>query len=132
MRARRRGTEDMSQSETTAARRSPFSRREPRTGPRATFRQLLPFIFEHRPILIIVAVLSIAGALASLAQPLLVARVIELVEAGDPLSGTVWLLIILVVLSGIITGYQHYLLQRTGEGVVLSSRRKLVAKLLHL
>lgn len=115
------------------ARRSPFGRRgETPPGPRATFRQLLPFIFEHRPVLIVVAVLSIVGAVASLAQPLLVGRVITVVEAGDPLDGLVWALVGLVVLSAIITGYQHYLLQRTGEGVVLSSRKQLVAKILHL
>jgi ABC-type multidrug transport system fused ATPase/permease subunit len=116
----------------TEPRRSPFSRRPTPPGPRASFRQLLPFIFEHRPVLIVVAVLSILGALASLAQPLLVGQVINTVEAGDPLGMLVWTLVALVIVSGVITGYQHYLLQRTGEGVVLSSRRRLVAKLLRL
>ncbi len=116
----------------TTTRRSPFARRPAPTGPRATFRQLLPFIFEHRPVLIWVAVLSVVGALTSLAQPLLVAQVITIVEAGQPLGWIVWGLIALVIVSGIISGYQHYLLQRTGEGVVLSSRKRLVAKLLHL
>ncbi len=123
----------MSETETsTSTRRSPFARRETPPGPRATFLQLLPFIFEHRPVLVWVAVLSIVGALASLAQPLLVSRVISIVEAGEPLGWLVWALIVLVVVSGIISGYQHYLLQRTGEGVVLSSRKRLVAKLLRL
>ncbi|HEX6364662.1 MAG TPA: ABC transporter ATP-binding protein [Agromyces sp.] len=117
---------------TTRTRRSPFARRDTPPGPRATFSQLLPFIFEHRPVLIWVAILSIIGALASLAQPLLVAQVIDIVEAGQPLGWIVWGLIALVMISGIISGYQHYLLQRTGEGVVLSSRKRLVAKLLHL
>lgn len=123
----------MSNTDTRAdTRRSPFARRATPTGPRATFRQLLPFIVEHRPVLIWVAVLSVIGALTSLAQPLLVSRVITVVEAGDPLGWLVWGLVALVIVSGIISGYQHYLLQRTGEGVVLSSRRKLVAKLLRL
>ncbi|MFF2493155.1 ABC transporter ATP-binding protein [Agromyces sp. NPDC058064] len=118
----------------SSRRTSPFARRggEQPAGPRATFRQLLPFIFEHRPVLIWVAVLSIIGALASLAQPLLVSQVINVVEAGDPLGGIVWALIALVIVSGVISGYQHYLLQRTGEGVVLSSRKRLIHKLLHL
>ncbi|MFK4729954.1 ABC transporter ATP-binding protein [Agromyces mediolanus] len=116
----------------TSPARSRFGRRETPPGPRATFRQLLPFVFEHRPVLVWVAILSIIGALASLAQPLLVSQVITVVEAGDPLGWIVWALIALVVVSGIITGYQHYLLQRTGEGVVLSSRKQLVAKLLRL
>jgi ABC-type multidrug transport system fused ATPase/permease subunit len=123
----------MSDSTTRAqARRSPFARRPTPDGPRATFSQLLPFIFEHRPVLIWVAVLSVIGAITSLAQPLLVSQVITIVEASQPLGWLVWALIALVVVSGIISGYQHYLLQRTGEGVVLSSRKRLVAKLLHL
>lgn len=118
---------------TRPARRSPFARggSEP-TGPRATFRQLLPFLFEHRPVLIWVAVLSVIGALTSLAQPLLVAQVINIVEAGETLGWIVWGLVALVIVSGVISGYQHYLLQRTGEGVVLSSRRRLIGKLLRL
>ncbi|MGI9821696.1 ABC transporter ATP-binding protein [Agromyces sp. Marseille-Q5079] len=116
----------------TAPRRNPFARPAKTDGPRASFRQLLPFIFEHRPVLIWVAALSIVGALTSLAQPLLVGRVITVVEAGDPLGGIVWALVALVIVSGVISGYQHYLLQRTGEGIVLSSRKRLVAKLLNL
>lgn len=123
----------MSDTQTRTTRRSPFSRGgKAATGPRATFRQLLPFLFEHRPVLIWVAVLSVIGALTSLAQPLLVAQVITIVEAGQPLGWIVWGLIALVIISGVISGYQHYLLQRTGEGVVLSSRKRLVAKLLRL
>lgn len=123
----------MSDSDTRAeTRRSPFARRATPPGPRATFRQLLPFIFEHRPVLIWVAVLSVIGALTSLAQPLLVSQVISIVQAGEPLGWLVWGLVALVIVSGIISGYQHYLLQRTGEGVVLSARKRLVAKLLRL
>ena len=102
------------------------------TGPRATFSQLLPYLFEHKKVLGVVIVLSVLGAAASLAQPLLVSQVITVVQAGDPLGSLVGVLIALVVISGLISGYQHYLLQRTGEGVVLSSRRKLVGRLLRL
>ncbi|GAA1519215.1 ATP-binding cassette subfamily B protein [Agromyces terreus] len=116
----------------TAPRRSPFARPAKTEGPRASFSQLLPFIFEHRPVLVWVAALSIVGALTTLAQPLLVSRVITIVEAGQPLDWIVWALIVLVIVSGVISGYQHYLLQRTGEGIVLSSRKRLVAKILRL
>ncbi|MEY9853602.1 ATP-binding cassette subfamily B protein [Leifsonia sp. EB41] len=120
--------------ETTAAprRRSPFARREADSGPRARFSQLLPYLLEHRGVLSFVVVLSVLGAAASLAQPLLVSQVITIVGKGEPLGGIVWGLVALVVVSALISGYQHYLLQRTGEGVVLSSRRKLVARLLRL
>ncbi|MCX7520944.1 ABC transporter ATP-binding protein [Microbacterium sp. STN6] len=119
-------------SETPTARRSPFRRPSKDDGPRATFRQLLPYIFEHRPVMALIIGLSILGALASLAQPLLVSQVISVVGASKPLGGLVWALVALVVVSGLITGYQHYLLQRTGEGIVLSSRKRLVARMLHL
>ncbi|GAB3132377.1 ABC transporter ATP-binding protein [Marisediminicola antarctica] len=102
------------------------------TGPRATFSQLMPYLLEHRRVLGFVIVLSVLGAAASLAQPLLVSNVISVVEAGDSLQGLVWLLVGLVVASGLISGFQHYLLQRTGEGVVLSSRRRLVSRMLNL
>ncbi|HYJ51129.1 MAG TPA: ABC transporter ATP-binding protein [Microbacterium sp.] len=101
-------------------------------GPRATFGQLLPFIFEHKRVLVIVAVLSVLGAVATLAQPLLVGQVIERVQLGETLGSLVWVLIGLVVASSLISGYQHYLLQRTGTAVVYSSRRKLIARILHL
>jgi len=101
-------------------------------GPRASFSQLLPYLSEHKAVLSVVVVLSILGAAASLAQPLLVSQVITLVEAGDPLDNIVTALVALVVVSALISGYQHYLLQRTGEGVVLSSRRRLIGRMLNL
>ncbi|KQQ68636.1 ABC transporter ATP-binding protein [Microbacterium sp. Leaf320] len=101
-------------------------------GPRATFRQLLPFLFEHKRTLIVVAVLSVFGAATSLAQPLLVGQLIETVQSDQGLGILVWILVGLVIVSSIISGYQHYLLQRTGTAVVYSSRRKLISRILHL
>jgi ATP-binding cassette subfamily B protein len=104
----------------------------PQDGPRATFRQLLPFLFEHKRTLIVVAVLSVIGALTSLVQPLLVGQVIGLVQNTEPLGMLVWALVAFVIISSVISGYQHYLLQRTGTAVVHSSRRQLIARILHL
>lgn len=101
-------------------------------GPRASFRQLLPFLLEHKGTLIVVGVLSVLGAGATLVQPLLVGQVISRVQASVPLGALVWLLVGFVVLSSVISGYQHYLLQRTGTAVVYSSRRRLIARILHL
>lgn len=101
-------------------------------GPRATFRQLLPFLFEHKRTLVVVAVLSVFGAATSLVQPLLVGQVIEAVQSDGGLGVLVWLLVGFVILSSVISGFQHYLLQRTGTAVVYSSRRQLIARILHL
>lgn len=107
-------------------------RRGKQEGPRATFSQLLPYLLEHKGVLAVVIVLSLLGAAASLGQPLLVSQVITLVQNGDTLGPLVWALIGLVVASGVISGFAHYLLQRTGEGIVLSSRRRLVSRMLRL
>ncbi|WP_144877074.1 ABC transporter ATP-binding protein [Microbacterium sp. 1.5R] len=104
----------------------------PHDGPRATFRQLLPFLFEHKRTLIVVAILSVFGAATSLAQPLLVGQVIEAVQSDAGIGILVWLLVAFVIVSSVISGYQHYLLQRTGTAVVYSSRRKLISRILHL
>ncbi|WP_294178097.1 ABC transporter ATP-binding protein [uncultured Schumannella sp.] len=101
-------------------------------GPRASFRQLLPYLSEHRAVLAVVVVLSLLGAGASLAQPLLVSQVIGVVESGGGLGTLVWALVALVVASGLINGFQHYLLQRTGTSVVFSARRQLVRRMLRL
>ena len=82
--------------------------------------------------MVFVIVLSVIGSGASLAQPLLVSQVITTVGDGNPLGNIVWLLVGLVVAAALISGFQHYLLQRTGEGVVLSSRKQLVRHMLRL
>ncbi|MCS5721937.1 ABC transporter ATP-binding protein/permease [Herbiconiux sp. CPCC 203407] len=125
----------MSSSTSTPPRsRSPLGRgrKAADDGPRARFSQLLPFLFEHKKVLALVVALSIVGAAASLAQPLLVSQVITVVQAGDPLDMLVWALVGLVIVSGVISGYQHYLLQRTGTSVVYSARRQLVHRILRL
>ncbi|MGO3885227.1 MAG: ABC transporter ATP-binding protein [Mycetocola sp.] len=112
--------------------RSPFARARTDDGPRARFSQLLPYLFEHKRILIPILALSLLGAVTSLAQPLLVSELIQRVQTDGVLGVIVWALVGLVIVSSLASGFEHYLLQRTGEGVVLSSRRRLVARMLHL
>jgi ABC-type multidrug transport system fused ATPase/permease subunit len=101
-------------------------------GPRAKFSQLLPYLLEHKKVLGVVVVLSLLAAGASLAQPVLVQEVVKKVQAGDALGNLVWILVALVVVSALLSGFQHYLLQRTGTSVVLSARRQLVQRILRL
>ena len=122
----------MSSPRDPAPRRSPFARRTPDDGPRASFRQLLPYLAEHRGVLGVVIALSLIGAGASLLQPLLVSQVIGFVQSGHALGMLVWALVGLVLASAVISGIQHYLLQRTGTSVVLSARRQLVQRMLRL
>jgi ATP-binding cassette subfamily B protein len=120
---------------TSTSTRPPRARRGGRQkddGPRAKFTQLLPYLTEHRRILSLVIGLSVVGAAASLAQPLVVQQVIVAVTKGNALGALVVLLVALVVISALLSGFQHYLLQRTGTSVVLSARRQLVRRMLHL
>ncbi|NNH22936.1 ABC transporter ATP-binding protein [Pseudokineococcus marinus] len=93
---------------------------------------LLPYLREHRGTLLVVAAVSLVGAAAALAQPLLVGRVITAVEAGDAVAPVVAVLVGVLLGASLLGAVQQYLLQRTAEGVVLSTRRSLVARVLRL
>ncbi|MFV0254283.1 MAG: ABC transporter ATP-binding protein [Beutenbergiaceae bacterium] len=109
-----------------------FGRREPDDGPRATLRELLPYLAIRKGLLAGAIVLSVIGAATSLVQPVLVQQVIGRVQESTGLGLLVWLLVVLVVADALIGGFQHYLLQVIGEHVVLRSRRRLVGRILRL
>ena len=117
-------------STTTRPARSRRGRRPPEDGPRASLKQLVPFLLEHKRVLVIVTILSVLGAGATLLQPLLVGILIGRVETGEPLGMLVWGIVALVIVASITSGYQHFLLQRTGTAIVYSSRRRLIARIL--
>ncbi|MDE2409168.1 MAG: ABC transporter ATP-binding protein [Actinomycetales bacterium] len=106
--------------------------RPDKNTPKATFKQLWPYLAQHKGSLILAAVLSLIGAVLSLAQPLLTGQVINAVQKHQPVVGPVALLVTLVVVSGFSGGWMYYVLTRTGEGVVLSARRHLAERLLRL
>ena len=101
-------------------------------GPRASFRQLLPYILEHRGLLVVALLLSLVGAGTALAQPLLAGQVVGIVQDGGALGILVWVLVGLLVLGAILSGVQHYILQRIGTSVVFSARSALVRRMLRL
>lgn len=100
--------------------------------PPARLRDLFSYLAEHRGVLIVVLVISLVSAGLSLAQPVMVNRVIDGVGAGTAIGGTVIVLVALVVAAGITEAVQQYLLGRTAEGVVFSARRRLLGRLLRL
>ncbi|MEH0981625.1 ABC transporter ATP-binding protein [Micromonospora sp. CPCC 205556] len=93
---------------------------------------LLPYLRAHRGTLAVVGALSLAGAGASLAQPLLTRAVLDGLTTDRSVTGLVSVLVALVVLGAALGGLRDYLLQRTAEGVVLGTRRRLAAHLLRL
>ena len=101
-------------------------------GPRASLKDLFPYLAEHKKALVFAVILSIITSVLALGQPLLMGQVISAVEAGADFTGLAIGIVVLLVSAALINGFQYYLLYRTGEGVVLTTRRKLVAKLLRL
>jgi ATP-binding cassette subfamily B protein/ATP-binding cassette subfamily C protein len=99
---------------------------------RAGLPTLLPYLRLHRATLALVAVLSLVGAGASLLQPVLVRTVLDALAARRPVAGTVGVLVALLVGAAAVNGVRDYLLQRTAEGVVLTTRRRLATHLLRL
>lgn len=95
-------------------------------------RALLALLLKHRLVLIVAGVLSLAAASTALAQPLVVAQVIDDVGAGRSFGAGVWALAALLGAATVLTGVQQYLLQRVGEGVVLEARLQLIGRLFRL
>jgi len=104
----------------------------PGAAPDAGLRDLLPLLRPHRRSLVLAAGLSLAGAAAALAQPALVGRVITAVGGGRSVLQPVLVLIAVLVAGAFLGALQQYVLQRTAEGVVLSTRRTLTDRLLRL
>ena len=94
-------------------------------------RSLVPYLRAHRLALGLVALLSLIRAGATLLQPLLTRTVLNGV-GHVAIWGPVALLVLVVLAAAALDGVQDYLLARTAEGIVLSARARLAARLLRL
>jgi ABC-type multidrug transport system fused ATPase/permease subunit len=95
-------------------------------------RSLLPYVRAHRATLVAVGLLSLVSSLVTLAQPLLTRRILDAMKTHAPITLTVVLLVTVLATVAVVNAVRDYLLQRTAEGVVLSSRKRLTAHLLRL
>jgi ABC-type multidrug transport system fused ATPase/permease subunit len=98
---------------------------------RPGLRSLAPYLTQHRTTLLAVAVLSLIRAGGTLLQPLLTRSVLNGITRG-PVWDLVGLLVAVLLAVAALDGVRDYLLTRTAEGMVLSSRRRLAAHLLRL
>ncbi|MEU4567803.1 ABC transporter ATP-binding protein [Micromonospora sp. NPDC023956] len=103
-----------------------------RSTPRVGLAALLPYLRAHRGTLVVVGVLSLVGAGAALAQPLLTRALLDAVSASRPVGSLVGVLLAVLVAGAVLYGFRDYLLQRTAEGLVLTTRRRLAGHLLRL
>ena len=101
-------------------------------GARADLRVLGRLLRPHSGALGVAGALGLANAAAALAQPLLVREVIGAIEAAASVVTPSVLLVVALVVAAVLSGIQSYVLQRTGEAVVLDTRRRLVDRLLRL
>ncbi|WP_432570657.1 ABC transporter ATP-binding protein [Kineococcus sp. SYSU DK005] len=99
---------------------------------RAAAHLLLPHLRPHRAAIAAAVLLSLVGAGTALAQPLAVARVVQVVQEGSPVRPVAALLVGVVLLGAVTDGLRQYLLERAGAGVVLAVRTSLVTRLAHL
>lgn len=101
-------------------------------GPRAKLSDLFPYLRPYRKILSFAIALSMIGSVMALAQPLLIGQLISAVEQSLEIQTLAIAIIALIVTSALVNAFQFYLLYKTGEGVVLSTRKALVARMLRL
>ena len=92
-------------------------------------RLLAPSLRPYRATIAVAVVLSLVAAATSLAQPLLVREVVSEVQASRPVTALAGLLVALLVVSTVLGGVRQFLLERAGEGVVLSVREAVVGRL---
>lgn len=93
---------------------------------------LWPYLRPYRKTLLIVAALSLVGAVASLAVPLVVRQVLDGLGSGRSPALLVATLAVLMVGGAVLGAYGSFLLSRTAEGVVRTTRVRLSEHLLRL
>ena len=99
---------------------------------KAAWRSLLAYARPHRKILVLGGVLGLIGSAAGLSMPLLAKFVIDSFGTGRSLAWPLIGLTIAVLLGAVVSATGNYLMERTGEGIVLGARRRLVDRILRL
>ena len=101
-------------------------------GPRANLKDLFPYLKDHKRALYLALVLSIVASALALSQPLVVGQLISAVEKQLDITTLALPLVALILVAAIVNAFQYYLLYKTGEGVVLTTRKALVGRMLRL
>ncbi|MEV6301936.1 ABC transporter ATP-binding protein [Actinoplanes sp. NPDC051861] len=105
---------------------------QPEDGKRHSFGLLVSLLLEQRGSLLLAGLLSAAGAAAALTQPVLVNKLVTTVQADGDVTVLTALVCVMLLVTGLLSALQQYVLQRLGEGVVRSARRTVVARLMRL
>ncbi|GAA1033625.1 MULTISPECIES: ABC transporter ATP-binding protein [Amycolatopsis] len=95
-------------------------------------RALLGYAKPHRWPLTLVLLLTLAGSVAELVQPLMVETVIAKLTSGESLRNEILLLTGMFMVAVLLNGWQTWIGQRTAERMVLGIRRGLIWRLIRL
>ncbi|WP_235854409.1 ABC transporter ATP-binding protein [Nonomuraea aridisoli] len=95
-------------------------------------KELLTYVRPHRNVLVLGGLLGLVGSAAGLAMPLLAKYVVDAFGENRSMSGPLLWLTVAVVAGAAVSAAGSYLMERTGEGIVLGARRRLVDRMLRL
>ncbi|MFG1702993.1 ABC transporter ATP-binding protein [Nonomuraea sp. M3C6] len=95
-------------------------------------KELLAYIRPHRKILFLGGLLGLIGSAAGLAMPLLAKYVVDAFGENQSMGTPLLWLTVAVLVGAVVSAAGSYLMERTGEGIVLGARRKLVDRMLRL
>ena len=87
-------------------------------GPKAKYSQLFPYLKEHKGQLGLAVVLSLIGAVASLAQPMVVGQIITAVTDDKPLGTIILALVGITLASAVTSGFMYFVLARAGSSLL--------------
>jgi ABC-type multidrug transport system fused ATPase/permease subunit len=96
------------------------------------WRLLLTYVRPHRGVLALGGLLGLIGSAAGLAMPLLAKFVVDAFGQNGSMTGPLVGLTVAVLVGAVVSAGGMYLMERTGEGVVLGARRRLVDRMLRL
>ncbi|SEG56116.1 ATP-binding cassette, subfamily B [Nonomuraea solani] len=95
-------------------------------------KELLAYVRPHRKVLVLGGLLGLVGSAAGLAMPLLAKFVVDAFGQDRSMAGPLLWLTLVVVVGAVVAAVGNYLMERTGEGIVLGARRRLVDRMLRL
>ncbi|MGP3954655.1 ABC transporter ATP-binding protein [Nonomuraea sp. 3N208] len=95
-------------------------------------KELLAYVRPHRKVLFLGGLLGLIGSAAGLAMPLLAKYVVDAFGEGGSMARPLLGLTAAVLVGAVVSAAGSYLMERTGEGIVLGARRRLVDRMLRL
>ncbi|WP_343076210.1 ABC transporter ATP-binding protein [Natronoglycomyces albus] len=95
-------------------------------------KRLFSYAAQHTGLLIIGGSLAFVAGAIGLLQPLMAMSIIQALEDESGLRGPLIILATAVVVGGVVGSFAAYLLQRAGQDIVFTVRKRLIGRLVRL